>query len=153
MFVSITFKTKIRLWKVWFSCRKMFPNCFKIWDNGGKNIWEFPSDRKNFRSAPSPLHNVGTDMHFCVKCPLLQLYQHWRWGKGIFLKILFPGLYKIEEFAFRNSQNPSEIPQKKKKGSHDELFKTTVCATVYLNTVYLVILKLHRFTICLLAIK
>ena len=74
-------------------------------------------------------------------------------GKGIFLKILFPGLYKIEEFAFRNSQNPSEIPQKKKKASHDELFKTTVCATVYLNTLYLVILKLHRFTICLLAIK
>ena len=47
------------------------------------------------------------------------------------------------------------IPRKyeEKKASHEELFKTTVCATIYLNTLYLVILILHRSTICLLAIK
>ena len=96
MFVSITFKTKTRLWKVWFSCRKKFANCFRNWDNGGKNIWEFPLDLKNCRSAPSPLHNVGRDMHFCLKYPLLQLSQHWRWGEGDFSLNIFSRIVDLE---------------------------------------------------------
>ena len=42
----------------------------------GKNIWESSSDLKNFRSTPFPFHSVGMGMHFCHKCPLLQLSQH-----------------------------------------------------------------------------
>ena len=101
MFVSITFKTKTKLWKVWFSCWIKFPNRFKNWGNDGKNIWEFPSNLKNFRSDPSPLQNVGTDMHFCLKCPLLQLFQHWMWGEGDFSQFIFS---KVVAIHYRNIQ-------------------------------------------------
>ena len=61
----------------------------------GKNIWESSSDLKNFRSTPFPFHSVGMGMHFCHKCPLLQLSQHWRWGEGVFFsKYFFQGCLK-----------------------------------------------------------
>ena len=63
--------------------------------NGGKNIWEFRSDLKNFRSAHTPCTMLG-HTHFCLKCPLPQLSQHWRWRKGDFSQNIFSRvLWKI----------------------------------------------------------
>ena len=88
MFVSITFKTKTRLSKVWFSSRKKFPNRFKNWDNGGKNIWEFPLDLRNFRIAPSHLHNVYRHA-FLPQVRTYATFPTLKMGGGIFFSKYF----------------------------------------------------------------